>query len=249
MRKSMALFVALFVYLGALFAPAMGASLLDRADKSPSEVSSVTGKKSNKKCKKLKKKVKKAKTKKAKKKAKKKYNKKCKCKKLKKKAKKAKSPKKRAKAQRKYNKKCTSGSGSGSGGGTGGGGGGGGGTPPPSGERPAEGAYTGPVVGIAGLGYACGGGSSESYVSVEILDDSGQPAAAALAQDVDGDGVGDIFGSVCGKTEAPIQITPGLDLTVAVGAGLVFDASTIPPGACPSVATTGTVKAVFSSSP
>jgi hypothetical protein len=114
----------------------------------------------------------------------------------------------------------------------------------------------GPVLGVAGLGYVCGTGcvsftvgASESYVSIEIIDDSGQPAAAALAQDVDGDGVGDIFGSVCGKTEAPIQITPGLDLTVAVGAGVVFDAGTIPPGACPSVATTGTVKAIFSSTP
>jgi hypothetical protein len=256
MRKITALFVALFVYFGALFAPAMGASLLSKPGRSASSTTDVAGKKSlKKKCKKLKKKIKKAKTKKAKKRAKKRYNKKCKCKKLKKKAKRAKSAKKRKRAQKKYNKKCTSGSGSGGGGG--GSGGGGGGNPPPPGktERKAEGTYASPVVGIAGIGYACGMGCvefpttpEEAYVSVEIVDDSGQPAGAALAQDVDGDGVGDIFATVCGKTDAPIAITPGLPLTVAVGAGVVVDVA-VPPGACPSVATSGKVLATFSNQP
>jgi hypothetical protein len=269
MRKVTALFIALFVYFGVLFAPAMGASLLSKPGRAASSTSTVAGKKSQKKtCKKLKKKIKKAKTKKAKKRAKKKYNKKCKCKKLKKKIKKAKSAKKRKRAKKKYNKKCKSGGsggggsggggsgGGGSGGGGSGGGGSGGGGSGTKTERTAEGTYGSPVVGVAGIGYVCGMGcvtfpvgTDEAYVSIEIVDDSGQPAGAAIAQDTNGDGVGDIFATVCGKTAAPIAITPGLELSVAVGAGVVVGVDTTPPSGCPSVATTGTVKVTFSNLP
>ena len=256
MKKFAGLMVALMVFLGALFAPAMGASLLSKPGRSASSTTDLSSKKSQKKkCKKLKKKIKKAKTKKAKKRAKKKYNKKCTCKKLKKKIKKAKSAKKKKRAKKKYAKKCKGGGGSGGGGS---GGGGGGGTPPPSGktERSAEGTYANPVAGIAGVGYTCAAGGcvdfpvqdTEAYASIELVDASGLPVAGAIAQDVDGDGIGDIFASVCGKTESPIAITPGLPLTVAVGAGVVVDVD-VPPGACPSAATSGTIKVVFSNVP
>jgi hypothetical protein len=258
MRKSLALFVAVFVCLGALFAPAMGASLLSGPERSPSGSTELSGKKSQKKtCKKLKKKIKKAKSKKAKKKAKKKYNKKCKCKKLKKKSKKAKSPAKRKKAKAKHTKLCTAGGGSGGGGtgggGTGGGGTGGGGTTTKT-SRVVEGTYANPAAGIVGVGSDCTAGgcveiattAGENYISVEITDASGQPVAAALAQDTDGDGVGTFFATVCGASTAPIPITAGSPVTVIIGAGVVVDGATIPPGACPSVATSGTVKATLS---
>lgn len=264
MRKSLALFVAVFVCLGALFAPAMGASLLSGPERSPSGSTELSGKKSQKKsCKKLKKKIKKAKSKKAKKKAKKKYNKKCKCPKLKKKSKKARTLKKRKNAKRKFAKQClntagTGGGGSGGGGsgggGTGGGGTGGGGGTPTKTERTVEGTYANPAAGIVGIGSDCTAGgcveipttSADSFISLEITDASGLPVAAALAQDVDGDGTGTFFGSVCGASTTPIPITPGFPVTVIIGAGVVVDGATIPPGACPSAATSGTIKATLS---
>jgi hypothetical protein len=257
MRKSLALFVAVFVCLGALFAPAMGASLLSGPERTSSSSTELSGKKSQKKsCKKLKKKIKKAKSKKAKKKAKKKYNKKCKCPKLKKKSKKARTLKKRKNAKRKYAKMClntagTDGGGSG-GGGSGGGGTGGGGTTKT--ERTVDGTYANPAAGIVGIGSDCTAGgcveipttSADMYISLEITDASGLPVAAALAQDVDGDGTGTFFGSVCGASTTPIAITPGFPVTVIIGAGVVVDGATIPPGACPSAATSGTIRATLS---
>jgi hypothetical protein len=249
MRKSIALFVSLFVYLGALFAPAMGTTLQLGPERSPSSSTELSAKQGSKKtCKKLKKKIKKAKSKKAKKKAKKKYNKKCKCQKLKKKSKKARTQKQRKNAKRKYAAKCMEDGGSDTGGG---------GSTPTKTERTVEGTYANPAAGIVGIGSDCTAGgcveiattSAESYISVEIVDASGLPVAAALAQDVDGDGTGTFFASVCGASAAPVAIAPGMPVTVIIGAGVVVDGAAVPPGACPSAATSGTVKATLSNRP
>ena len=117
--------------------------------------------------------------------------------------------------------------------------------------RVVEAIYEGPVLGIAGAGYVCGVGCvligvgpKEEYVSIKIEDDAGTPVGAALAQDTNADGVGDIFAIVCGETAEPIAITPGLELTVGIGEGPVVDAGN-PAGSCLSAATTGKITATF----
>ena len=267
MKKFAGLFLALFVFLGALFAPAMGASLLNKSGRSASSTTDLSSKKSQKKkCKKLKKKIKKAKSKKAKKRAKKKYNKKCKCKKLKKKIKKAKSAKKKKRAKKKYAKKCKGGGGSGgggSGGGGGGGSGGGGGGGSGGGgsgggtktTRESEQTYVIPALGVGdpvnagacpNATNSCGifpTEAGEIYVTIEITDTTGLPVGFSVGQDSDPatPGTETDLGNYCGKTDTPINFDPGYDI-------VVFPWFIGGPG-CPGVATTGSVKATFSNLP
>ena len=122
--------------------------------------------------------------------------------------------------------------------------------------RTVEYEYTVPSPGVSGLvgacmavlgvdGTACADiptSTQEAYVAVTVTDATGQPANFDLAQDTDpGTPALEIFASGCGATDSPIPITPGLPLRVSVSAAGGPD--------CPGVATTGSVKAVLSSTP
>lgn len=120
-----------------------------------------------------------------------------------------------------------------------------------SARRVAKLPYTEPAYGTAGFGLCFQGSScvmfpvltGEKYVSIEIKDDLGTPVYASIIQDTSGDGSwlahDDYTVHICGETPEPIEIEPGLDVTVWVwqGPGLM------PP--CPGVASAGTVKATF----
>ena len=232
MRKSLALFVAVFVCLGALFAPAMGASLLSGPERSPSSSTELSGKKSQKKtCKKLKKKIKKAKSKKAKKKAKKKYNKKCKCKKLKKKMKKARTLKKRKNAKR-STPICLND----------------GGTDAPAAARHAhqDRAHGRGHLRQPGSGHRRdrlrlpgrwvrrdNAESTESYISVR----SPTPADCRWRRRSPRRGRRRNRGVLrigCGASAAPVAITPGMPVTVIIGAGVVSTAQPCLRGRAPA---------------
>lgn len=123
-------------------------------------------------------------------------------------------------------------------------------------ERAVEYAYTVPSPGVSGVVGACltvlgvpntacqdfATSATEAYVTVEVVDATGQPANFDLAQDTDpATPAVEIFASGCGKTQGPVPITPGLPLRVSV--------STAGGPDCPGVATSGTVKAVLSNLP
>lgn len=85
-------------------------------------------------------------------------------------------------------------------------------------------------------------GTGESYVSVHVADNSGQPVSAAVGQDPEGDSTVSTT-AFCTQTEEPVPITPGLEVTVFVYAG----PCTAPPG--PALATQGTIHVTFSNLP
>ncbi|MGH2818346.1 MAG: hypothetical protein ACRDJS_07810 [Actinomycetota bacterium] len=79
------------------------------------------------------------------------------------------------------------------------------------------------------------------FLKLQIKDQSGTSTYAAVSQDLDGDGIGDVdHPNVCGKTAKPIKIRPGYAVTVFINGGPGSD----PP--CPGIGTSGTVHATFS---
>ncbi|MDQ3964560.1 MAG: hypothetical protein M3277_11725 [Actinomycetota bacterium] len=113
-------------------------------------------------------------------------------------------------------------------------------------ERVVEGTYDNPAPGVGGVVTLNGAGGTfdapsgpgEYYMSVEIIDDSGQQTYFGIAAD------STIIGGGCGKTETPFEITPGVayNITVTMGPGLKAPS-------CAGVATTGTIKVTFSNTP
>ncbi|MFN2586772.1 MAG: hypothetical protein ABR613_01455 [Actinomycetota bacterium] len=117
-------------------------------------------------------------------------------------------------------------------------------------ERRATADYLGPAAGVEVEGrgaYVCAAGSpgvgclkftpeaGEAYVALEIVDRSGTPVAATVAQaGVEG------ATRLCGRTEQPIEIFSGVEVFVRLSAH---------DPACGGVATAGTVNAVFSNLP
>ncbi len=64
-----------------------------------------------------------------------------------------------------------------------------------------------------------GVGPTENYLSFEVVDDTGLPVAVTVGQDSDtSDGFITRIADVCGKTEEPIQIQPGLQVTIWIWA-------------------------------
>jgi hypothetical protein len=115
--------------------------------------------------------------------------------------------------------------------------------------RTIEGTYSNPAVGVPGVvGVPAAGGNaefatltSENYISVEVVDDSGGAPFITFSQDSNTANPGwEIFATACGKTDEPIQITPGLPIRVAVYAAPGREAPT-----CTGPATSGTIKATF----
>jgi len=119
--------------------------------------------------------------------------------------------------------------------------------------RVVEGTYDQPAIGIGGVVSSSANGGAievpllpkEKYVSVEITDDSGTDVYASLSQDTDTSTPSwEIFAGICGATDAPIEVTPGIPVRITVTAG---------PGSehpsCAGVATAGTIKATVSTKP
>lgn len=79
---------------------------------------------------------------------------------------------------------------------------------------------------------------TEKFLELEIADASGLPAPAWVSQE----DFSLLSEPVCGKTDAPIKITPGVAVEV-----WLFPYSLVP--LCPGVSTTGTVKATLSNIP
>jgi hypothetical protein len=120
-------------------------------------------------------------------------------------------------------------------------------------ERVVEGTYDNPAIGVPGVvGTSSAGGAvefpigaEEAYVSIDITDGSGQPVIATLSQDTDPSTPSwEIFATICGKTEAPLVVSPGIPVRVSV--------YTVPgpdqPN-CTGPATGGKIKATFSNMP
>jgi len=113
-------------------------------------------------------------------------------------------------------------------------------------ERVAEATYSGsanvvyfPAATFGGAAFALGG--DEQYVSFEITDASGTTISANVGQDPDGDNQVATVGEFCGKTEEPIKVEPGLEVTIFVEQGTC--------GGGPSIVTEGTIKATISNLP
>ena len=120
-------------------------------------------------------------------------------------------------------------------------------------ERIAEGTYDVPALGVPGVvgSAALGGavefplGPGESFVNIEITDGGGQPVTATLSQDTDtSTPTWEIFATICGKTEEPLAIAPGVALRVSV-----YTTPGPDQPACTGPATSGTIKATLSNLP
>ena len=106
-------------------------------------------------------------------------------------------------------------------------------------ERKVAFEYMCPCTGMIQLGSLFGGdpnlgggpmavGGTETYLTGEAVDQSGQAVMVSINQDVDGDGFNDGVGSFCTKTEEPIAIEPGLEIRVFIG-GLCDDGTPTAP--------------------
>lgn len=78
---------------------------------------------------------------------------------------------------------------------------------------------------------------SEQFLQLEIVDASGLPAPAWVEQEGT-----DAGGPVCGKTDKPMRIAPGVTILL-----WIYPYMASPP--CPGISTTGTVKATLSDLP
>ena len=115
-------------------------------------------------------------------------------------------------------------------------------------ERVDEQAYAAPAYfywapsgdNIGGVKFATG--PTDKFVSIEIKDAAGMDVSGSVGQDPEGDGTVATT-PFCTKTEEPLPIEPGLEVTVFVFVG----PCTTPPG--PAVATQGTVVGTFSNLP
>ena len=118
-------------------------------------------------------------------------------------------------------------------------------------KRKASGTYVAPSYGQGDVAYGCAyaaencvrfqTGPKDRYVKLTSSDATGQAVyLAASAPDSNGDGLTEDVGSGCGKTTKLAIPQPGQELIVYVPAvgPVAFDS-------CPGVATTGTVRAVF----
>jgi hypothetical protein len=127
-------------------------------------------------------------------------------------------------------------------------------------ERVVEYAYQGPGIGfstpVAAAGYCYPEPTScavfapepgEKFIKIEVVDASGTTIAGSINQgDLDGDGIGDLYGEFCGAHAEPIEL---------LNAEATFELSMYS-GACygtatpsPSVMTQGTVTITFSNLP
>jgi hypothetical protein len=116
-------------------------------------------------------------------------------------------------------------------------------------ERVVEFNYTCPCTGHLQLGTLTndgtnvGGGGipvgAEYYLTATVEDLSGTPVAVGFSQ-IGDSGLNESRGSMCGETEAPIEIMPGTQINVFIGA---------PEELCSGVALGGTLTVTLSNLP
>lgn len=120
-------------------------------------------------------------------------------------------------------------------------------------SRTAEGTYANPALGIPGVvGSGAAGGAyefgtmaNENFIDIEITDAAGGSVTATLSQNSDpSDDFYEIFATICGATEAPLQISPGLPVRVSV-----YTTPGPEQPSCMGPATSGTIKATLSNLP
>ena len=119
--------------------------------------------------------------------------------------------------------------------------------------RTAEGVYGNPAIGIPGVaGTSSAGGAAEfalgakeRFISIEITDDGGQPVTATLSQDSDPSTTSwEIFATICGATEEPLEVLPAVAVRVSVYTTPGPEQPT-----CMGPASSGTIKGTFSNLP
>ena len=125
-------------------------------------------------------------------------------------------------------------------------------------ERVVEYEYQGPGLGFSSP--AAAGGycypeptncaqfipeAGEKYIKIEVTDASGQAVGGSISQgDLDGDGIGDLYGEFCGAHTEPITLAvEGTPFQLSMYAGTCYGTTT------PSIMTTGVVKITFSNLP
>lgn len=126
-------------------------------------------------------------------------------------------------------------------------------------ERVVEVAYGAPGLGVSGPDGTASGGIcpfadpttqqcieipmelGEKFVTVEMVDTTGQKVAGYISQgDLDGDGIGDLYGDFCGAHEEPVKLlSEGAPVRVSFYNGACGDGT-------PSIVTAGTIKVTFS---
>ncbi len=85
--------------------------------------------------------------------------------------------------------------------------------------------------------------ASETFVKVEIQDASGLMAPGFISQgDLDGDGIGDLYGPFCGAHEAPVALENTSPVRVSFYTGTCADGT-------PGTTTMGTIIVTFSNMP
>lgn len=85
--------------------------------------------------------------------------------------------------------------------------------------------------------------AAETFVKVEIQDASGLATPGFISQgDLDGDGVGDLYGEFCGAHEEPIALENASPVRVSFYSGTCADGT-------PGTTTMGTIIVTFSNMP
>ncbi len=120
--------------------------------------------------------------------------------------------------------------------------------------RKASGAYELPAIGVFGAGLCAPGtigcipfplAQGEKYVSLTINDSTGALVFASITQDIDGDNMPDESVDICGKTDKPVKVKPGVEVLVFIWEGPGMAES----GVCAGASSSGTIDAVFSNLP
>ena len=99
------------------------------------------------------------------------------------------------------------------------------------------------VVGVSGAGTHYVGavrfpGGDEKFLSVEIVDESGQPILAEVTQNLQGNVAPELVHEICGETTAPVPIEPHTEVIVYLYNGQCGQSASVP--------TSGTVTGTFS---
>ncbi len=119
--------------------------------------------------------------------------------------------------------------------------------------REVQGSYSAPatVVGACSQTDAIGcvripSGPGEKYLTAEVTDGHGQPVVISVQADLDGDNRTEtVYGAFCGKTEEPIQVDEGVEVTFWVGSPI----HAVPNLCAPGIGTQGTIDVTFSNLP
>lgn len=107
------------------------------------------------------------------------------------------------------------------------------------------GTYSSPAIGTAGAGagtpVSFSSSATNTFLSVEIADDTSPTPYGDFSWDTDGDGINDTGVTVCGTEAKDLQVPPSTQISAFMWA--------LPSPFCPGFSTSGTIKATFSATP